>query len=607
MSLRKLLVLFAAFAILSLISAQCVVAPTPEKVIEKVVETVVVTQKVEAALEESEVQELRVAPAFFAGTGYGGIGGGGDMAELDPVRRGTWSFHSLLWAPLVAGDTEGNVIPEKSLAESWDVSEDGTVYTFHLRPDAVYSDGTPITAQHVVDVFGYVAMMTHPQARGWRDNYGPGRRFFWDIVGFLDATQDENCPYEQFGVCEIEGVKALDDHTVEITLTAPSVSFIKRVQVSIAIFNPEDMLAGMEAEYDLLDFWTAHARSSGPYKINRFRSGEGYEMVPNELYFGPKPKISKINVLAVSDDINTILTAFANKELDMVPFSISGDAARQAMADPYMNSALAEIPTWIVEQFWMVPNPPLDDVHVRRAMVMAADRDALLKVLNAGADRPLHIRTKMHRSPAVPHCQEETAAVEPLPFDPEMAKAELEQSQYWPDVLDMEIHLLSQNPEDLAQIEALQKMLQDNLGLKKVTVHTEEVPDMMNPPFPLHMWYNTQQPWYADLTDTLNNMIFLMRDEPWKPDDPRPFVAVPYVAELAELNRQALAENDPDKRCELVAQIGQTWNDTAFSLDYGLQVGYYLIAPWVQENLQWYQNAGQGKPLNIEDWWIAKH
>ena len=744
MSFRKLLVLFAAFAVLSLISAQCVVAPTPEKV----VETVVVTQEVEAAVEESEVQELRVAAAFFAGTGFGGIGGGGDMAELDPVRRGTWSFHSLLWTPLIAGDTEGNIIPEKSLAESYEVSEDGTVYTFHLRPDAKYSDGTPITAQHVVDVFGYVALMTHPEARGWRDNYGPGKRFFWDIVGFLDATQEENCPYQPFGVCEVEGIKALDDHTVEITLTEPSESFIRRVQVSIGIFHPEDMLAGMEADYDMLDFWTAHARNSGPYKVNRFRSGEGYEMVPNEYYFGPKPKITKINVLAVSQDVNTILTAFANKELDMVPYSIPGSAVRQAMSDPNMSSTMVQIPTWIVNQFWVTPNPPLDDIHVRRAFSMALDREVLLNVLNAGADQPLHLPTNMHRSEFVPHCEEETAAVGPLPFDPEMAKAELEQSKYWPDVLDMEIHLWSQNPiltafankeldmvpysipgsavrqamsdpnmsstmvqiptwivnqfwvtpnpplddihvrrafsmaldrevllnvlnagadqplhlptnmhrsefvphceeetaavgplpfdpemakaeleqskywpdvldmeihlwsqnpGDLAQLEVLQTMLQENLGMNKVTIHTEVMSDPTNPPYPLHIWFNNQQPWYPDLTDTLGNMTKNMKDKPWEPDDKRQFNDVAYEPDLRDLIDQAKAENDPAKKCELVGQAGQKWNDTAFSLDFGVQMGYYLIQPWVQGDLQWYGNAGQGKPMNIEDWWVAKH
>jgi len=433
MNSRKMAVLILAALVLTVIAAQCAVV-TPETVVEKVVETVVVEKEVEvpaeAAVEESEVQELRIAPAFFAGTGFGGIAGGGDMALLDPTRRGTWSFHSLLWAPLIAGDTAGNIISEKSLAESWEVSDDGTVYTFYLRPDAVYSDGTPITAQNVADVIGYYAMMTHKEAIGYRSNFGPGKRFYWDVVGFLDATKEENCAFAEFGTCEIEGVKVLDDQTLEISLAAPSDSFIKRLQVGIAIFKPEDMLAGNEAEYGPLDFWTAHAASSGPYKISRFRPGEGYEMVINENYFGPKPKIAKINVLAVSDDINTILTAFANKELDMVPFSIPPDGVRQAAEDPYMAETMVQVPTWIVEQFWFTPNPPLDDIHVRRAFTMAIDRDALIKVLNAGSPVVLHERTNMHRSPAVPHCEEETAAAEPLPFDPEMAKAELEKPEY---------------------------------------------------------------------------------------------------------------------------------------------------------------------------------
>ena len=604
MNLRKVWPILVVFLAVGVLFAAC--APAAPTVIEKV-ETVVVTQEAAASLEESEIQELRVAPAFFAGTGFAGIGGGGDMAALDPTRRGTWSFHSLLWAPLVAADTAGNEIPEKSLAESWEMSEDGTVYTFHLRPDAVFSDGSPITAQDVVDVLGYYAMMSHKEAGGYRDNFMSGTRFFYDVVGYMDAASSENCPYDPFGICPVEGLKALDDQTLEITLTQPSASFIKRVQVAVGVFKPEDVLAGNDTEYDLLDFWTAHAVSSGPYKINRFRPGEGYEMVINDLYFGPKPKIKKINVLAVSDDINTILTAFANKELDMVPFSIPASGTRQAMTDPNISGMLVQVPTWIVEQFWLTPNPPLDDVHVRRAISMATNREALLKLLNAGVEQPLHLPTNMHRSPAVPDCEEETAAVEQLPFDPEMAKAELEQSQYWPDVLDMELHLLSQNPDDLTQLEALQQMLQENLGFTKVTIHTEKVPDMMNPPFPLHMWYNTQQPWYADLTDTLANMpVKHMRDEPWKPEDPRPFVAVAYEPELKEVILEARAENDPAKRCELIAQAGQMWNDTAFSLDLGVQVGYYLIAPWVQGDLDWYQNAGQGKPLNIEDWWIAK-
>ena len=59
---------------------------------------------------ENSDQTLRVAAQFFSAQG-------GDLASLDPARRGTWSFHSLLWAPLVWTDTAGNPDPQKSIAE----------------------------------------------------------------------------------------------------------------------------------------------------------------------------------------------------------------------------------------------------------------------------------------------------------------------------------------------------------------------------------------------------------------------------------------------------------------------------------------------------------
>ncbi|MAS36345.1 MAG: hypothetical protein CL610_20235 [Anaerolineaceae bacterium] len=542
---------------------------------------------------QTESGELRVAPAYFAGSNTAG-----DLASLDPGRRGTWSFHSLLWSPIVAVDAAGNTIPDKSLAESWETSEDGTVYTFNLRPDALFSDGTPITAQQVVDGLGYLAMLNHAEVRGLRDNFGSARRLLFDIVGMLEFV--DQVPYEPFATGAVDGIQAVDEHTVQITLKQPSLSFLPRLAAAFSVFNVNDMLAGATVDYGPSDFWTSSASASGPYKLVEAVPGERYVMEPNENYFGPQPNIPRITCLAVSQDINTVLIAFANQQLDVVTVSLTGSVARQALSDPALSEHLVEVPDWRVEQFWMTPNVPLDDVHVRRAFSMAFDRDALIGILNSGVDLPLHRRVNMHRNPNVPHCVDETATVEPLPFDPEMAKAELEMSAYYPDVLNTEIHILSQNPQDLVQCEVLKKMLEDNLGLTNVTVHTEAVPDLTTPPFPLHLWYNTQQPWYADITDTLQNMVFLMRDEPWQPDQPRSYVTVGYEPELRELVQGAIAENDAAARCELVQQAGQVWNDVAFSLDYATPVAYYLVAPSVQ-GIEWYANAGQGKPVNIED------
>ena len=555
------------------------------------------------AADETGDQELRVASSFFSGSSNNL----GDLAALDPARRGVWGFHSLIWAPLVWGDTAGTPNLDKSLAESWEISEDGTIYTFHLRDDARFSDGSPITAEHIALSFGYWGMLLHKESVAVRDNGARAKRLFPDVVGMLDFPN--NVPYDEFGtgeVGDIAGIEVIDDQTLQITLEAPSVTFIKRITVGFAPFHPEDLYAGRDAGYAPLDYWSAHARATGPYKVVDSSPGEYYLLEPNEHYFGPKPSIPRIRVLSVSSDFNTILTAFASGELDIVSAPVVGDFAKQAFADTTLAGALVQVPDWRVQQFWITPNVPLDDVHVRRAIVMALDREVLVKILNAGNEQPLFGPVNMHRNPNVPHCEEETAAVTPLPFDPEMARTELEQSAYWPEVVDMEIHFYANNAVELPQMEAAKLMLEENLGLTNVTIHTEKVSDRNNPPFPVHFWNNTQQPWFPDLTDTLRNMpVKNMKDAEFGPDDPRRFTSVPFVPELRDLANAATAENDPELRCDLVQQIGQVWNDSAFSIDYSVPIGYFLVSKRVQGEMAWYQNVGQGKPLNVEMWTLA--
>lgn len=548
-----------------------------------------------AAAQKADKQELIVFPQF--------MGNPFDAAELDPARRGTWGFHSLLWAPLVFGDTAANVVKEKSVAESWEISADGKVYTFKLRKDAKYSDGSPITAQDFENFFGYLAMMATKDAAGYRDNFGSAKRLLFDVVGLLDSTT--GVTYNEFGATKVPGVKAVDDATLQVTLTAPAENFIKRLTVSVVAVSRKTFEEAQKAKYDLHDYWPAHTVYSGPYKVSEVKPGESYVMVPNENYFGPKPIITKITSRFVSADVNTVLTAFGNKEIDLWSAPLSADGVRQALKDQYMGQALTEIPTWLVAQLWSTPNEPLDDVHVRRALSMAINKEALVKLLNAGADRPLYRTVNTHRNPAIPHCEKETAAVKMAPYDVAKAKDELKQSKYGAAVTDMELHLYAPTPAELMIMEPVQKMLQENLGFKKVTIHNERVPDLNKPPFPIHMWYNTQQPWFPDLSDTIHNMAIYLRDKEWATGEARRYIDVPYLPKIKELDAKSLVEQDPAKKCQIIQELLTIWNDDVFSLDFAIPVGYYLTAPWVKD-IEWYGNAGQGKPLNWEKMWVAK-
>ncbi len=298
-----------------------------------------------AASEKAEKQELVVFPQF--------MGNPFDAAELDPARRGTWGFHSLLWAPLVFGDTAANVVKEKSVAESWEISPDGKTYTFKLRKNAKYSDGSPITARDFENFFGYLAMMATTQAAGYRDNFGSAKRLLFDVQGLLDSGKDVT--YNEFGATKVPGVKAVDDATLQITLTAPAENFIKRLTVSVVAVSAKAFEEAQKAKYDLNDYWPAHTVYSGPYKVASVKPGESYVMTPNENYFGPKPSVTKITSRFISADVNTVLTAFGNKEIDAWSAPISADGIRQALKDPYMGKALTEIPTWLVAQLWTAP------------------------------------------------------------------------------------------------------------------------------------------------------------------------------------------------------------------------------------------------------------
>ena len=572
------------------------------KVVEKIVkETVVVEKEVQAAPEEkmSEVQELRVKESFFE-----------DIALLSPPFRGESSVHALLWAPLVGYDAQANPVAEKGLATSWEVSDDGKVYTFYLRQDGKYSDGTTITAHDVVWDVGHYAMLMHPKLSGYRGNWGHGSRYFADLVGFFEVKNNsQDIEPDEFGSYPVEGVEAMDDFTVQFTLEGPTTNFLQRLIGGFAVFKPDDVLAGKETEYDLLDYWPSYSHASGQYKITKVVPGESFVMEPNEHYWGPKPIIQRITCLFVSSDWNTILTAFANKELDLVQQRFGGQTARQALSDPYLESCLIEAPSWGINQIWITPNQPLDDMHVRRAFSLAIDREALINILNAGAPLPLWQPLNMHRNPAVPHCQEETAKVTMLPFDPAQAKQELEQSEYWPDVLDMEIHMYAANAEIVPRMEAVQKMLEDNLGMTNIIIHTEQLADWLNPPFPMHLWWNGQTPHAAYLLGTLANMINQSKIVPYSgpplKDERHPTISVAENPELRELIDKAIAETDMAKQCEYVRQFGQKWNDDVESLDMALAIEYQLVAPWVKE-LELFP-GGFNVPINFEKCWIAQH
>jgi ABC-type transport system substrate-binding protein len=523
---------------------------------------------------------------------------------LDPAIRGWYNELTLLWMPLVGGDENFN--PNSSgLAESWDISEDGIVYTFHLNPDAKFSDGSPITAEDAAWSLGYLIMMGHPDTYGQNGNYA-WTRFYGDRILGANAYFNGEEPFERFAAAEVEGINVIDDHTLEITLTQPYPAFLGMLVELSNIMHPESVMAGQDEEYAEEDWWTTEENAvfSGPFMLESLDPGERMVMVPNPHFHGPEPYLDRIEVIWGGDE-NTALALFQNGEVDVITRMLGADALREAFADTYLRESMHGFgDNTLIAQFWITPYPPMDDVHVRRAVSMAIDREALINVLNAGEE--IWQGTTGHFIPTLPPCIDAKQATEPLPFDPEAAREELMLSSYGEDVLDMELNIAQSIGGEPVLNQTVQRMLQENLGLTNVQIRTETVTDWVNPPFATHMWFNNQGEGHPDPRFTVGNMIVTIPTEP--PEPPMPVVTGSYIPELTTLYDELLAAETMDEACSVMEDIYDTWNQEVMSLDFGQVPFAYLVQPWVGN---WVSRGGNKHQMylfpGVEQIYIAEH
>ncbi|WML32811.1 ABC transporter substrate-binding protein [Clostridium sp. OS1-26] len=115
--------------------------------------------------------------------------------------------YELIFDTLVSNDEEGNPVPV--VAEKWDISPDGTKYTFHLRKDVKFSDGTPLTAE---DVAFTITALCDPKYDGQISNQAD------HIKGYKE--------YNKGNAKTVEGIKVIDPYTIEVTLISPKANAI---------------------------------------------------------------------------------------------------------------------------------------------------------------------------------------------------------------------------------------------------------------------------------------------------------------------------------------------------------------------------------------------
>ncbi|QIW15906.1 oligopeptide ABC transporter substrate-binding protein OppA [Pasteurellaceae bacterium RH1A] len=264
---------------------------------------------------------------------------------------------------LVITDEADNIIP--GVAERWESSPDFKEWTFHLRQDAKWSNGDPVTAQDFV--FAWQRLVDPATASPY--------------ASYLNFMQLENAAKVVAGQAPKEslGVKALDDHTLQLTLEAS-------VPYAVELTQHSSLMPVHRASVEKYgDNWTAADKfiGNGAYKISNRVINEKLELVRNDQYWNDKETVidkATFVVLGESAGINR----FRSGDLDvaMMPQPLYKDAKFQQEYGSQIHK-FQKLGTFIYK--FNMNKAPLDDVRVRKALDLGVDRDVIAhKVLGFG-------------------------------------------------------------------------------------------------------------------------------------------------------------------------------------------------------------------------------
>jgi oligopeptide transport system substrate-binding protein len=301
----------------------------------------------------------------------------------------------LAFSGLVSFDPRLNLVPD--LAESWEISPDGTVYTFHLRRNATFHDGRPVTAADVI--------YSWARAADPATDSDTVLTYLGDILGVAEMHTGR--------ASDIRGLQAPDDHTLQVSLDAPKPYFLLKLTYPTAFVVDG---ANVESGRD----WYRHPNGTGPYRLIEWRRFERitYEAYPD--FYGGRPPIPFV-VINLFSGIGTNL--YETGEIDLTGVSTYNAGRFLDPAEPLhteLHSGVDLCTTYIV---FDVTQPPFDDVLVRRAFSMAFDRQKYMQVVLQGQTLPAI-------GPFPPGLPGFNISLRGIPYDPAGARALLAQSKY---------------------------------------------------------------------------------------------------------------------------------------------------------------------------------
>ena len=311
----------------------------------------------------------------------------GSMGRLNPLldwnNAADRDIDRLIFSGLIRFDERG--LPRPELAESWGTSSDGTIYNFSLRSNAVWHDGTPVTADDVIFTIDLI-----------KSN---GSLFPQDVKDLW---------------LQIE-VKRMNDQNIKFTLPEPYAPFLDYVTFGIL---PKHLLEGTPADQLQNAEFNLKPIGTGPYKFDHLlvEGGQirGVVLNLNEKYYLDKPFIPQV-VFRYYPDSTSAFDAYQQGEVLGIS-QVTLETLPKALSDANLSVHTSRLPQ-IGIVFLNQNNPTVaffQDAKVRRALLMGVNRNAIISKYMGG-------QAIVADSPILPGSWAYYEGIEHIQYDPEAA------------------------------------------------------------------------------------------------------------------------------------------------------------------------------------------
>ncbi len=319
-----------------------------------------------------------------------------DLASVEVISQ--------LYSGLAAVTPEADVVPE--VASSWEVSEDGRRYTFHLRPDARWSDGTLVTAQD----FEYA----------WKRVLNPGTESPYPSMMY-DIQGAQAYHSSQASSPDAVAVRAPDDHTLDVELAEPAAYFLQLL--SFAAFMPLSRHA--------TDKWGPPRKradgvpTNGSFTLGSWEQGVRATLLRNPLYGGvSRGNVQQVQLVFIPNGpCPEALALYRRDELDICQLGTVPPTELKRLSQVYAGDFVPGPSGGVFFLVFDLRHPPFDDPRVRQAFALSIDRDRLIAAMPGGCCTPA---TGGLVPPWIPGHTPEIAP----PFNPEEARALLAAAGY---------------------------------------------------------------------------------------------------------------------------------------------------------------------------------